>query len=148
MILRLMTALEYRKFFASLGRGFFDTIWLRRRAMKVVFYTNEYPPYTYGGAGVAVEYLTRELAKLMDVEVRCFGDQKSKKPRLEVAGYQAWQELSKNAHKGYGKALEALKALKVNKLLQLQLGQHGIETLACTKSHRIGKRSFGRVVDD
>ncbi len=29
--------------------------------MKVVFYTNEYPPYTYGGAGVAVEYLTREL---------------------------------------------------------------------------------------
>lgn len=43
--------------------------------MKTLFLTNEYPPYIYGGAGVHVEYLTRELAKLMDVEVRCFGDQ-------------------------------------------------------------------------
>ncbi|HAH31581.1 MAG TPA: glycogen synthase [Elusimicrobia bacterium] len=76
--------------------------------MKVVFYTNEYPPYTYGGAGVAVEYLTRELAKLMDVEVRCFGDQRAKRPRLEVAGYQPWAELARGAHKGFDKALEAL----------------------------------------
>jgi len=76
--------------------------------MKVVFYTNEYPPYTYGGAGVAVEYLTRELAKLMDVEVRCFGDQRSRKPRLQVTGYAPWKELSKDAHKGFDKALEAL----------------------------------------
>ena len=76
--------------------------------MKVVFYTNEYPPNTYGGAGVAVEYLTRELAKLMDVEVRCFGDQRVKKPRLQVTGYKPWAELSKGADKGFGKALEAL----------------------------------------
>ena len=76
--------------------------------MKAVFYTNEYPPYTYGGAGVAVEYLTRELAKLMDVEVRCFGDQKSKKPRLQVTGFAPWKELSKGAHKDCGKTLEAL----------------------------------------
>jgi glycogen synthase len=45
--------------------------------MKSLFLTNEYPPHIYGGAGVHVEYLTRELAKLMDVEVRCFGDQQS-----------------------------------------------------------------------
>ncbi|HCE98264.1 MAG: glycosyl transferase family 1 [Elusimicrobia bacterium GWC2_51_8] len=76
--------------------------------MKVVFYTNEYPPYTYGGAGVAVEYLTRELAKLMEVEVRCFGDQRVKRPRLSVAGYQPWAELARGAHKGFDKALEAL----------------------------------------
>jgi len=76
--------------------------------MKVVFYTNEYPPNTYGGAGVAVEYLTRELAKLMDVEVRCFGEQRVKKPRLQVTGYKPWAELSKGADKGFGKALEAL----------------------------------------
>ena len=76
--------------------------------MKVVFYTNEYPPYTYGGAGVAVEYLTRELAKLMDVEVRCFGDQRVKRPRLSVTGYQPWAELARGAHKGFDKALEAL----------------------------------------
>ncbi|HNW43450.1 MAG TPA: glycogen synthase [Elusimicrobiales bacterium] len=76
--------------------------------MKVAFYTNEYPPNVYGGAGVAVEYLSRELAKLMDVEVRCFGEQRLKKPRLRATGYKPWTELSKDAHKGFGKALEAL----------------------------------------
>ena len=76
--------------------------------MKVVFYTNEYPPYTYGGAGVAVEYLSRELAKLMDVEVRCFGDQRSRKPRLQVTGFEPWKDIAKGAHKGFDKALEAL----------------------------------------
>ncbi|MBF0624890.1 MAG: glycogen synthase [Magnetococcales bacterium] len=43
--------------------------------MKALFLTREYPPYVYGGAGVHVEYLSRELAKLMEVEVRCIGDQ-------------------------------------------------------------------------
>jgi len=42
--------------------------------MKAVFFTNEYPPNVYGGAGVHVEYLTRELSQLMDVEVHFFGD--------------------------------------------------------------------------
>ena len=41
--------------------------------MKTLFLTNEYPPTIYGGAGVHVDYLSRELAKLIDVEVRCFG---------------------------------------------------------------------------
>ncbi|MFZ4765126.1 MAG: glycogen synthase, partial [Roseimicrobium sp.] len=43
--------------------------------MKALFLTNEYPPYIYGGAGIHVQYLTRELSRLCDVEVRCFGDQ-------------------------------------------------------------------------
>ncbi len=43
--------------------------------MKALFFTNEYPPNVYGGAGVHVEYLSRELSRLMPVEVRCFGDQ-------------------------------------------------------------------------
>ncbi len=43
--------------------------------MKALFLTNEYPPHTYGGAGVHVDYLSRELAKLIDVEVRAFSDQ-------------------------------------------------------------------------
>lgn len=43
--------------------------------MKTLFLTNEYPPHTYGGAGVHVDYLSRELARLMDVEVRAFGEQ-------------------------------------------------------------------------
>lgn len=55
--------------------------------MKALFLTNEYPPHIYGGAGVHVEYLSRELAKLMPVDVRCFGDQDSTSPNLTVHGY-------------------------------------------------------------
>ncbi|WP_445957384.1 glycogen synthase [Yeosuana sp.] len=55
--------------------------------MKVLFYTREFPPYVYGGAGVHVEYLAAELAKLMDVDVRCFGDQDQKNGPLTVKGF-------------------------------------------------------------
>jgi glycogen synthase len=55
--------------------------------MKALLLTNEYPPYIYGGAGVHVEFLSRELARLMDVEVRCFGDQHLDDERLHVRGF-------------------------------------------------------------
>ena len=55
--------------------------------MKALFYTREFPPYVYGGAGVHVEYLAGELAKLMEMDVRCFGDQDDKSPNLTVKGY-------------------------------------------------------------
>ena len=55
--------------------------------MKALLLTNEYPPNVYGGAGVHVEFLSRELARLMDVEVRCFGDQRVEDGRLRVRGY-------------------------------------------------------------
>jgi len=55
--------------------------------MKALFLTNEYPPHIYGGAGVHVEYLCRELAKLMPVEVRCFGDQNSPASNPAVRGF-------------------------------------------------------------
>ncbi len=55
--------------------------------MKALFLTNEYPPNIYGGAGVHVDYLSRELAKIMDVEVRCFGDQDVEQPHLKVKGF-------------------------------------------------------------
>src|SRR5882757_4361128 len=55
--------------------------------MKTLFLTNEYPPNIYGGAGVHVEYLSRELAKLMDVEVRAFGEQDLTAGRLRVRGF-------------------------------------------------------------
>ncbi len=35
--------------------------------------TREYPPDVYGGAGVHLEYLTRDLRALADVRVHCFG---------------------------------------------------------------------------
>ena len=56
--------------------------------MKVLFLTNEYPPHIYGGAGVHVGYLSRELAKTMPVEVRCFGDQRLEEGKLKVIGFE------------------------------------------------------------
>jgi starch synthase len=41
--------------------------------VKAILLTREYPPEVYGGAGVHVEYLARELAKRIELEVRCFG---------------------------------------------------------------------------
>ncbi len=55
--------------------------------MKALLLTNEYPPKVYGGAGVHVEYLSRELARLLPVEVRCFGDQRVDQGHLKVRGF-------------------------------------------------------------
>ena len=58
--------------------------------MRIGILTNEYPPHVYGGAGVHVEYLTRELAALDGgrhaVRVLCFGDQRVVSPTLQVDG--------------------------------------------------------------
>src|SRR5262245_44485655 len=54
--------------------------------MRVLLLTNEYPPHIYGGAGVHVEYLTRELAKLTPVEVRTFGTEEVQQGHLQVRG--------------------------------------------------------------
>ncbi len=58
--------------------------------MKIAILTNEYPPNVYGGAGVHVEYLTRELANLDDgahqIDVFCFGDQREDEDNLHVHG--------------------------------------------------------------
>jgi glycogen synthase len=56
--------------------------------VKVLFLTNEYPPNVYGGAGVHVDYLSRELAESMPVEVRCFGDQRLIAENLKVTGFE------------------------------------------------------------
>jgi starch synthase len=44
------------------------------RKLRVLYLTREYPPAVYGGAGVHVEHLAREMAELAEVEVRCFAD--------------------------------------------------------------------------
>lgn len=61
--------------------------------MKIAILTNEYPPSVYGGAGVHVENLSRELA-LVDggrhsVEVLCFGNQDDCSSNLCVRGIGA-----------------------------------------------------------
>jgi starch synthase len=59
--------------------------------MRVDLITREYPPEVYGGAGVHVEYLARELRKLIDVRVHCMGG-----PRDEagVTAYAAPADLA------------------------------------------------------
>jgi glycosyltransferase involved in cell wall biosynthesis len=58
--------------------------------VNIAILTNEYPPNVYGGAGVHVEYLTRELAALDNgrhsIRVLCFGDQSSVTGNLSVQG--------------------------------------------------------------
>jgi len=56
--------------------------------MKVLYFTNEYPPHVYGGAGVHIEYLSKEVAELAQVEVRCYGDQKQKE-KIVATGYES-----------------------------------------------------------
>jgi glycogen synthase len=60
--------------------------------MRIAILTNEYPPHVYGGAGVHVEYLTRELTRIEDgkhsVQVLCFGDQEVRAGNLTVQGIQ------------------------------------------------------------
>ncbi|KPK19721.1 MAG: glycosyl transferase family 1 [Nitrospira bacterium SG8_3] len=64
--------------------------------MKIVYMTREYPPYVYGGAGVHVEYLVREMVRLASVEVKCFGDQKFKTHNLSVQGYPFCEDFFKD----------------------------------------------------
>lgn len=57
---------------------------------KVALMTREYPPEVYGGAGTHVEYLARELRRLTEVSVHCWGA-----PRTEpgVTSHQPWNAL-------------------------------------------------------
>jgi alpha-maltose-1-phosphate synthase len=45
--------------------------------LRVDLMTREYPPEVYGGAGVHVEYLARDLRRFADVRVHCFGGTRS-----------------------------------------------------------------------
>ena len=69
--------------------------------------TREYPPHVYGGAGVHVEYLSRELAKTIEVEVHCWGEQRLDAGNLHVRGAEPWAELAKGGEK-FQTALEAM----------------------------------------
>lgn len=54
--------------------------------MKIALFTNEFPPNIYGGAGVHIDFLSKELQKLAKVEVRCFGEQSVSNQNLNVTG--------------------------------------------------------------
>lgn len=79
--------------------------------MNILMITNEYPPHVYGGAGVHVDYLCRELVRLCGdrhrLQVLCFGDQRLSGDNFDVAGVAAMPELF--SRKGsYGKVVDVL----------------------------------------
>ena len=76
--------------------------------MRAALFTREYPPNVYGGAGVHVEYLSRELARKIEVEVHCWGDQRSDSSNLHVMGAQPWPDISTGTEGKFKAALEAL----------------------------------------
>ena len=66
--------------------------------MNILLLTNEYPPHIYGGAGVHVDHLVREMA-LCDngrhrLQILCFGDQHEKGPGKTVTGIGSAEALA------------------------------------------------------
>jgi starch synthase len=76
--------------------------------MRVALFTREFPPQVYGGAGVHVEYLSRELAREIEVEVHCWGSQHSDDGNLQVRGAEPWKEITDGTQGKFKTALEAL----------------------------------------
>ena len=97
--------------------------------MRVGLMTREYPPYVYGGAGVHVEYLSRELARTIEVEVHAWGDTPDHDglkqlpddcdpANLDVHFENPWPLIS---HGTQAKFKGALEALSLNLLQNLNL---------------------------
>ena len=68
--------------------------------LRVALLTREYPPEVYGGAGVHVTYLARELAPLVDVTVHCQGAD-----RPDAVAHRPWDLLA-----GANQALQVVSA--------------------------------------
>ena len=87
--------------------------------MRVGLFTREYPPLVYGGAGVHVEYLSRELAKQIEVEVHCWGPQHADQGKLHVRGAEPWSEITTGTAGKFKGALEAF-SLNLTQVKALQ----------------------------
>jgi glycogen synthase len=81
----------------------------RGDGVKALLLTREYPPEVYGGAGVHVDYLSRELAKRIRVEVRTFGAQDIRAGDLVVQGHRTEQTDRDDAPEKFRLSLEALR---------------------------------------
>jgi alpha-maltose-1-phosphate synthase len=74
--------------------------------MRVGLRTREYPPEVYGGAGVHVEYLGRELARREELTVHCWG---AGRDDPSVTAHRAWDALA-----GSEPHLAALQAMSID----------------------------------
>jgi starch synthase len=108
--------------------------------VRVALLSREYPPEVYGGAGVHVEYLARELARLVDLEVHCFGGPREAGP-IEVVAYQPWERLA-----GSAKHLAALRTVSTD--LAIAAGVEGADlahshTWYANLAGHLGKLLYG-----
>src|SRR6185437_9358612 len=87
--------------------------------MRVGLFTREYPPLVYGGAGVHVDYLSRELAREIEVEVHCWGPQQQNAGNIRVHGAEPWAEISNGTEGKFKGALEAF-SLNLTQIKALQ----------------------------
>src|SRR3954464_12117761 len=81
-----------------------DAEW--RFPLRVGLMSREYPPDVYGAAGVHVEYLSRELAKKIEVEVHCWGSQLVDEGNLHVPGSHPRPEITDHTTGKFKTALE------------------------------------------
>ena len=86
--------------------------------MRVGLMTREYPPAVYGGAGVHVEYLARELARKIEVEVHCWGTQQGEAGNLLVRGDEPPPEITGDTQAKFKAAVDAL-ALNLSTMKEL-----------------------------
>lgn len=63
--------------------------------LRVALLTREFPPEVYGGAGVHAAYLSRELARIVDLDVHCFG---APRDATGVTAHQAWPDVAAGPH--------------------------------------------------
>jgi alpha-maltose-1-phosphate synthase len=85
--------------------------------MRVALLTREYPPEVYGGAGVHVEYLARELSRLEELTVHCWGAD-----REGAVAHRAWDALA-----GDAPHLAALRAMSID--LSMTAAAEGAEVV-------------------
>jgi starch synthase len=77
--------------------------------VRVALLTREFPPEVYGGAGVHVEYLSRELATRVALSVHCWGADRDDKT---VHAYRPWPALDASSPH-----MAALQAMSIDLLM-------------------------------
>jgi alpha-maltose-1-phosphate synthase len=87
-------------------------------AMRVGLLTCEYPPEVYGGAGVHVVQLARELASLTELEVHCFGPERPSEADRNVVAHRFSQQLA-----GESPHLAALRAMSADLVMAAALSE-------------------------
>ena len=111
--------------------------------MRVGLMTREFPPEVYGGAGVHVEYLSRELARLIEVEVHCWGTQVLDQGNLHVRGDQPPPEITAGCDAKFKTAVDAL-ALNLTQMKDLaQIDIVHTHTWYAAMSGFLAKKLYG-----